>query len=66
MALTLTGKAMAADPAEIVTVVKIGGIPWFNAMEVGIQKEGKELGVNASMIGPTRPMPRSRCARSRT
>ena len=53
LALALTGKAMAADPAEIVTVVKIGGIPWFNAMEVGIQKEGKELGVNASMIGPT-------------
>ena len=53
MALTLGGAAWAADPAEIVTVVKIGGIPWFNAMEVGIQKEGKELGVNASMIGPT-------------
>ena len=53
LALLLAGTALAADPTEIVTVVKIGGIPWFNAMEVGIQKEGKELGVNASMIGPT-------------
>ena len=53
LALALAGAALAADPPEIVTVVKIGGIPWFNAMEVGIQKEGKELGVNASMIGPT-------------
>ena len=48
LALTLAGGARAADPPEIVTVVKIGGIPWFNAMEVGIQKEGEELGVNAS------------------
>src|SRR3954469_6338601 len=53
LALALAGAALAEDPPEIVTVVKIGGIPWFNAMEVGIQKEGKELGVNASMIGPT-------------
>jgi simple sugar transport system substrate-binding protein len=53
LAFTLAGGALAQDPPEIVTVVKIGGIPWFNAMEVGIQKEGEELGVNASMIGPT-------------
>ena len=55
MPLTLAGLGgtLAADPPEIVTVVKIGGIPWFNAMEVGIEKAGKELGVNASMIGPT-------------
>src|SRR3954454_15199432 len=53
LALALAGAAPAAEPPEIVTVVKIGGIPWFNAMEVGIQKEGKELGVDASMIGPT-------------
>ena len=34
-------------------VVKIGGIPWFNAMEAGIKQRGKELGVNAFMVGPT-------------
>jgi simple sugar transport system substrate-binding protein len=43
----------AQDAPEVVTVVKIGGIPWFNAMEQGIKKAGEELGVNASMIGPT-------------
>ena len=53
LAFALAGGALAQDAPEIVTVVKIGGIPWFNAMEVGIQKEGEELGVNASMIGPT-------------
>ena len=34
-------------------VVKIGGIPWFNAMEMGIKEMGEKLGVDASMIGPT-------------
>jgi simple sugar transport system substrate-binding protein len=34
-------------------VVKIGGIPWFNAMETGIKERGAELGVDATMIGPT-------------
>lgn len=33
-------------------VVKIGGIPWFNAMEDGIALRAKELGVDAEMIGP--------------
>ncbi len=34
-------------------VVKIGGIPWFNAMEIGIKEQGEALGVDAYMIGPT-------------
>src|SRR6201981_3269849 len=38
---------------EVAVVVKIGGIPWFNAMEKGIQKAGKENNLNAYMIGPT-------------
>jgi simple sugar transport system substrate-binding protein len=38
---------------EIAVVVKIGGIPWFNAMEKGIQKAGKEDNLNAYMVGPT-------------
>jgi len=37
---------------EIVTVVKITGIPWFNRMESGVQKAAKELGVNAYQVGP--------------
>ncbi|MEJ1160319.1 substrate-binding domain-containing protein [Prosthecomicrobium sp. N25] len=53
-ALALGGTAaFAQGKAQIATVVKIGGIPWFNAMEVGIKKAGAELGVEAWMIGPT-------------
>src|SRR5580693_4494964 len=42
----------AADP-EVAVVVKIGGIPWFSAMEQGIKRAGKEDQVNAYMVGPT-------------
>lgn len=45
--------AQAADKPTMGVVVKIGGIPWFNAMEMGIKEKGAELGVDASMIGPT-------------
>ena len=46
---------LLADTKEtqVGVVVKIGGIPWFNAMDIGIKKEGKALGANAWMIGPT-------------
>ncbi|WP_438381547.1 substrate-binding domain-containing protein [Asaia sp. BMEF1] len=40
-------------PKKIAIVAKIGGIPWFNAMERGIQSAGKEAGCTAWMIGPT-------------
>lgn len=43
----------AAVATEIGVVVKIGGIPWFNAMEDGIKRKAEELGVQAEMIGPT-------------
>jgi simple sugar transport system substrate-binding protein len=43
--------AQAAAP-EMVVVVKIAGIPWFNALEAGVKKAGADLGINASMIGP--------------
>lgn len=45
--------AFAQAKTQIATVVKIGGIPWFNAMEVGIKKAGEETGTEAWMIGPT-------------
>ncbi len=45
--------AQAADKPTMGIVVKIGGIPWFNAMEMGIKEKGAELGVDATMIGPT-------------
>lgn len=43
----------AADSFKMGVVVKIGGIPWFNAMEEGIKKEAAKEGVDAWQIGPT-------------
>jgi simple sugar transport system substrate-binding protein len=48
----LNNSALAAGE-EVAVVVKIGGIPWFNAMEKGIQKAGKQYDLNAYMVGPT-------------
>jgi simple sugar transport system substrate-binding protein len=47
-----SARVWAAEP-EIAVVVKIGGIPWFTAMEQGIKKAGKEEKVKAYMVGPT-------------
>jgi len=52
-AALLTLNAFAADKPTMGVVVKIGGIPWFNAMETGIKEKGAKLGVDATMIGPT-------------
>jgi simple sugar transport system substrate-binding protein len=43
--------AWAAE-ATMVTVVKIAGIPWFNALEKGIQKGAKDFSIDATMVGP--------------
>ncbi len=51
LAVGLATGASAAEPTMGV-VVKIGGIPWFNAMENGIKKRAAEIGVDAEMIGP--------------
>lgn len=54
VAFSLTGAAHASpDKPVIGVVVKIGGIPWFNAMDTGIKKKAGELGVKAFMVGPT-------------
>ncbi|AJD45272.1 autoinducer 2 ABC transporter substrate-binding protein [Rhizobium sp. SEMIA 4085] len=45
--------ALAQEPGKVGVVVKIGGIPWFNAMEAGIKEKGAALGIDAFMIGPT-------------
>ncbi|NLS03941.1 autoinducer 2 ABC transporter substrate-binding protein [Rhizobium sp. P32RR-XVIII] len=48
------GASFAAQAADKVgVVVKIGGIPWFNAMEAGIKEQGTKLGLDAFMVGPT-------------
>lgn len=53
--LSLAGAytAAAQDTGKVGVVVKIGGIPWFNAMEAGIKERGEKLGVDAFMVGPT-------------
>jgi len=38
---------------EVVVVVKIAGIPWFNRMAVGVERAGKQLGIKASLVGPS-------------
>lgn len=53
LAAALATGAMAQDEPKMGVVVKIGGIPWFNAMEVGINDEGEKLGMDAFMVGPT-------------
>lgn len=53
LAFGLMAGAAHADQTRIGVVVKIGGIPWFNAMEAGIKEQGAALGVDAFMIGPT-------------
>ena len=45
--------ATAAQNPTMGVVVKIGGIPWFNAMEDGIKERAAEIGMDAEMIGPT-------------
>src|ERR1700676_1789317 len=46
------GLGLADTQKEMVTVVKIAGIPWFNAVEKGILKGAKEFNINATMVGP--------------
>jgi len=53
LATMLSASAFAADKPTMGVVVKIGGIPWFNAMEIGIKEAGAKGGVDATMIGPT-------------
>ncbi len=48
----LTGRVAFAANATMVTVVKIAGIPWFNALEKGIKKGAKDFNIDASMVGP--------------
>ncbi|MFL0692684.1 MAG: substrate-binding domain-containing protein [Agrobacterium tumefaciens] len=51
--LSLGGAAIASAADKVGVVVKIGGIPWFNAMEAGIKEQGEKLGLDAFMVGPT-------------
>lgn len=48
----LPSSVLAQDTTDIGVVAKIR-IPWFDNVEKGIVKAGKELGINAFMIAPT-------------
>ena len=52
-ALATSLASASPDKPVIGIVVKIGGIPWFNAMDAGIKKRADQLGVKAFMVGPT-------------
>ncbi|MDQ0394163.1 substrate-binding domain-containing protein [Labrys monachus] len=51
--LGVSGAFADAKEPQVGIVVKIGGIPWFNAMEVGIKKQDATDKVNGWMVGPT-------------
>ena len=54
VAASFAGVSLAHAAGDSVgVVVKIGGIPWFNAMEAGIKDQGAALGIDSFMIGPT-------------
>lgn len=46
-----------AKTREIVAVVKITGIPWFNRFAEGVKKAGKELKIEAKQVGPAQADP---------
>ena len=48
----LTSRIAFAANSTMVTVVKIAGIPWFNALKKGVKKGGKDFDIDASMVGP--------------
>jgi len=50
-ATILARPAAAAEPA-VTVVVKIAGIPWFNALSKGVEHGGKDFALDATMIGP--------------
>jgi len=53
LALFAASSLHAAQPLRMGVVVKVGGIPWFNAMEAGIKEEAAKRGINAWQVGPT-------------
>jgi len=45
-------RAALAAEAQMITVAKIIGIPWFNLVSAGITEGGKKFGIDATMTGP--------------
>ncbi len=53
VAILCAGQSFAGERFKMGIVVKIGGIPWFNALEAGIKSEAPKQNVDAWMVGPT-------------
>lgn len=51
-AASFSSRLAFAAELTMVVVVKIAGIPWFNALEKGVAKGGKDFNMDASMVGP--------------
>jgi simple sugar transport system substrate-binding protein len=50
----LQSKVAAAKKYTIATVVKLSGVQWFNRMEEGVKKFGKDTGNETFQQGPTK------------
>ncbi|MFT6987175.1 MAG: simple sugar transport system substrate-binding protein [Psychromonas sp.] len=51
LSLAVITTGIQAKEYEIVNVVKIAGIPWFNYMGKGVEQAAKDLSVNAYQLG---------------
>ncbi len=61
-AMTSAVPAAAQDGKNMVTVVKIAGIQWFNRMEEGVKKYAADTGNNAFQVGPAQADPQQQVA----
>ncbi|WP_282177053.1 autoinducer 2 ABC transporter substrate-binding protein [Vibrio nereis] len=57
LTLALAAAGAQAKYYEIVNVVKVSGIPWFNQMNKGIEQAATDFGINARQLGPSTPDP---------
>lgn len=57
LTLALAAAGVQAKDYEIVNVVKVSGIPWFNQMNKGIEQAAEDFGVDARQLGPSTPDP---------
>ncbi|WP_028116691.1 autoinducer 2 ABC transporter substrate-binding protein [Ferrimonas senticii] len=57
LSLAMLTAGVSAKDYEIVNVVKVAGIPWFNQMNKGVELAATDLGVNARQVGPSTPDP---------
>nr|WP_245609115.1 substrate-binding domain-containing protein [Vibrio rhizosphaerae] len=57
LSLLFSSASALAKDYEIVNVVKVAGIPWFNQMEKGVSRAADVLHVHARQLGPATPDP---------